>query len=292
MIHDFNYLRPSGVQEALELLANYKDDCKIICGGQSLLILMRQGLVATEYLIDIKRLDELNFVRYHHEDGLTLGAVTTHRTVEKSGLIRETYPVLCEMERKLASIQVRNWGTLGGNLAHADAAGDPAPVLMTLGARVKVGNAQATREIPLDEFYVDLFETALAEDEIILEIKIPPPAPRSASVYEKFNLLQSDQGIVAVAATIALHEDGSCKDVRIALGNSGPVTMRSKAAEACLVGNKLSDSLLDDAGAAAATEAEPITDIHASEEFRRHLVGVLTSRMVRNAWEKAASVGI
>jgi carbon-monoxide dehydrogenase medium subunit len=290
MIRDFHYLRPASVQEALELFGAYKDDCKIICGGQSLLILMRQGLVATEYLLDIKRLEELNFVRYHHEDGLTVGAVTSHRTVEKSALIGQTYPVLSAMERNLASIQVRNWGTLGGNLAHADAAGDPAPVLMSLGARVKVGNSSGTREIPLNEFYVDLFETALADDEIILEIKVPPPAPRTASVYEKFNLLQSDQGVVAVAATITLDADATCKDARIALGNSGPVTMRSKRAEQCLIGNRLSESLLEDAGAAAAEEAEPITDIHASEEFRRHLVRVLTGRMVRNAWDKAASV--
>lgn len=288
MIKDFHYLRPNTVSEALELIATYKDDCKIICGGQSLLILMRQGLVATEYLIDIKRVQELNHIEYDSTQGLRIGATTTHRAIETSALIKEKCTVLADMEVKLASIQVRNWGTIGGNLAHADAAGDPAPVLMTLDASVNVGSARGERIIPLDEFYVGLFETALEEDEIILEIHVPPIPARTASFYEKFNLLQSDQGIVAVGASVTLNSDSTCKQARIALGNSGPVTMRAKQAEQLLVGKKPSDELMEEVGLAASEEAEPIADIHASEEYRRHLVKVLTGRMVKNAWEKAA----
>jgi carbon-monoxide dehydrogenase medium subunit len=288
MINDFHYLRPNTVKEALDLISKYKDDCKIICGGQSLLILMRQGLVATDYLVDIKRVQELNYINYDSVEGLKIGAATTHRSIEKSRLIKEKFSVLTDMEVKLASVQVRNWGTIGGNLAHADAAGDPAPVLMTLGASVKVGNAKDVRVIPLHEFYVALFDTALKEDEILLEIQVPPLPPRTASVYEKFNLLQSDQGIVAVGASVTLDTDSTCKQARIALGNSGPVTMRAGQAEELLVGRKLSDDLLEDVGLAASEEAEPISDIHASEEYRRHLVKVLTGRMVKNAWDKAA----
>lgn len=288
MIKDFHYLRPNTVSEALDLISTYKDDCKIICGGQSLLILMRQGLVATEYLIDIKRLNELDHIEYDSTLGLRIGASTTHRSLENSALIKDKYRVLADMEVKLASIQVRNWGTIGGNLAHADAAGDPAPVFMTLNASVKVGSARGERIIPLDEFYVDLFETALEEDEIILEIQVPPMPPRTGSVYEKFNLLQSDQGIVAVGASITLNADSTCKEARIALGNSAPTTMRARQAEQLLVGKKLSDGLIEEVGLAASEEAEPIADIHASEEYRRHLVKVLTGRMVKNAWEKAA----
>ncbi len=286
MIHDFTYLQPGSVKEALAMLAEHKDDCKIICGGQSLLIVMRQGLVQVEYLIDIKRLEELNYITYDDKGGLKIGATTTHRAIEKSDVIAKKYPVLTDMEEKLASIQVRNWGTIGGNLAHADAAGDPAPVLTALNAAVKVGSAKGERVIPLEEFYTDLFETAMEPGEIILEVQVPAPAPKTGTAYKKFNLLESDQGIVAVAVSVTLDGD-TCKDARIVLGNAAPTSVRAKKAEGMLVGKKLTDAVFEKAGDAAAEECEPVGDIHASEEYRRHLVGVLTKRMAKEAFEQA-----
>ncbi len=287
MIHDFMYLQPGSVKEALAMLAEHKDDCKIICGGQSLLIVMRQGLVQVEYLIDIKGLNELNYIKYDDKGGLKIGATTTHRTIEKSDVIAKKYPVLVDMEEKLASIQVRNWGTIGGNLAHADSAGDPAPVLAALNATVKVGSAKGERTISLDEFYTDLFETAMEPGEIILEVQVPAPAPKSATAYKKFNLLESDQGIVAVAVSITLDGGDTCKEARIVLGNAAPTSIRAKKAESVLVGKKLTDALFEKAGEAASEECEPVGDIHASEEYRRHLIGVLTKRMAKAAFEQA-----
>ena len=130
MINDFTYLKPGTVKEALSMLSDHVDECKIVCGGQSLLIPMRQGLLVTEYLIDIKGLNELSYIKYDAKEGLKLGATTTHRLIEKSDVIKKYYPVLAVMEERLASVQTRNWGTIGGNLAHGDAAGDPAPVLI------------------------------------------------------------------------------------------------------------------------------------------------------------------
>ncbi|MBM3301072.1 MAG: FAD binding domain-containing protein, partial [Deltaproteobacteria bacterium] len=150
MIADFHYLKPSSLKEALEMLSEHKEDCKVICGGQSLLILLRQGLIVTGHLLDIKRLDELSYVNFDEAEGLKIGATTTHRAIEKSGLINDKFRVLADMESKLATIQTRNWGTIGGNLAHADPAGDPAPVLISMGASVKVGSASGTRVISLD----------------------------------------------------------------------------------------------------------------------------------------------
>ena len=291
MISDFTYLKPGSVKEALQMLAQHQDECKIICGGQSLLIILRQGLVTPENVIDIKGLDKLNYITYDAKGGLKMGATTTHRAIEKSKVIKEKYPVLVEMEEKLASIQVRNWGTIGGNLAHADAAGDPAPVLTAMGGSVKVGSASGERTIPLDDFYTDLFETAMKKDEMILEVQVPPRPARSATKYQKFNLLDSDQGIVAVAATITLKGDGSCQDARIVLGNAAATTIRAKKAEKVLIGSKFSDAVFEKAGAAAAAECEPVADIHASEEYRRHLVGVLTKRMAKAAWEQAKISG-
>ncbi len=291
MIHDFTYLQPGSVKEALAMLAEHKDDCKIICGGQSLLIVMRQGLVQTEYLIDFKRMNDLNYIKYDDKAGLRLGATTTHRAIEKSGVIAKRYPVLAEMEHRLASIQVRNWGTIGGNLAHADAAGDPAPVFTALNATVKVASAKGERSIPLEEFYTDLFETAMEPGELLVEVQVPPPVPKTGTAYQKFNLLESDQGIVAVAVSISLNGGGTCKDARIVLGNAAPTSIRAKNAESALIGKKLTDALFEKAGEAAAQECEPVGDIHASEEYRRHLIGVLTRRMAKAAFEQAKQMG-
>jgi carbon-monoxide dehydrogenase medium subunit len=287
MISDFTYLKPGSVKEALKMLAEHQEDCKVICGGQSLLIILRQGLVQPEYVVDIKGLKELNYITFDAKDGLKLGATTTHRAIEKSAVLKDKYPVLVEMEEKLASIQVRNWGTIGGNLAHADAAGDPAPVFMALGASVKVGSASGERVISLDDFYTDLFETAMNKDEIILEVQVPARPPKSGTKYQKFNLIESDQGIVAVAATVTLNGGGTCKDARIVLGNGAPTTIRAKEAEKVLIGSKLTDAVFEKAGEAAAAEAQPVSDIHASEDYRRHLIKILTKRMAKAAWEQA-----
>ena len=287
MIHDFTYLKPGSVKEALAMLAEHADECKVICGGQSLLIVMRQGLVAVDYLIDLKGLDELNYIKYDDKDGLKLGATTTHRNIEKSKVIKKNYPVLTAMEEKLASIQVRNWGTIGGNLAHADAAGDPAPVLISLGASVKLGSKKGDRVMSLEDFYTDLFETAMEHDEIVLEVQVPPAPPKSGSAYQKFNLLSSDQGVVAVAATVTSDKSGVCTDAKIVLGNAGVTPIRAKSGEKILIGKKLTDKLMAEAGEAAAGDADPVSDIHASADFRRHLIKVLTKRMVKQAWDQA-----
>ena len=291
MISDFAYLKPGSVKEALQMLAQHQDECKIICGGQSLLIVMRQGLVTPENVIDIKGLDKLNYITYDAKEGLKMGATTTHRAIEKSKVIKEKYPVLVEMEEKLASIQVRNWGTIGGNLAHADAAGDPAPVLTAMDASVKVASSSGERVIPLDEFYTDLFETAMNHDEIIVEVIVPPRPKKSATKYQKFNLLDSDQGIVAVAVTITLDGGDTCKDARVVLGNAATTSIRAKKAEKVLIGSKMTDAVFEKAGEAAAAECEPVADIHASEEYRRHLIKILTKRMAKAAFEKAKISG-
>ena len=287
MIHDFAYLKPGTLQEAMSMLAEHQDECKIICGGQSLLIVMRQGLVVTEYLIDVKGLKDLSYIKYNDKEGLKIGATTTHRAIEKSSAVKNKYPALVEMESKLASIQVRNWGTIGGNLAHADSAGDPAPVLISMKANIKIGSSSGEKIVPLDEFYTDLFETCLAKNEMVVEVQVPPVPAKTATKYQKFNLLDSDQGIVAVAATVTADGSGACKEARVVLGNAGVTPIRAKNAEKVLAGKKMSDALLEEAGQAAADECEPVADIHASEEFRRHLVKVLTKRMVKQAWEAA-----
>ena len=288
MIKDFEYLAPKTLGEALALLDKHGDECKVIAGGQSLLILMRQGLVAPAYLIDIKGLPGLATIKLDPKEGLKIGALVTHRAIEKSPEIQQRFGVLHEMERRLASIQTRNWGTIGGNLCHADPAGDPAPVLIAMNATVTVTSTKGPRTVPLEDFVLDYFETAMQHNELLTEIRVPTPAPQTGTVYSKFNVIESELGTVGVAVSITLSsKDRTCGDVRIVLGGAGPRPLRAKQAEAALRGKKITDDLLKEAGERAAAEAQPISDINASADYRRELLKVQVRRMAAEALSRA-----
>lgn len=288
MIHNFNYQRATSIKEALSLLEKYKEDCKIICGGQSLLILMRQGLVAPENLIDIKSVKELNAIDYNPKTGLKIGAATTHREIEKSPLIKKHFPVLADMEKNLASIQTRNWGTIGGNLAHGDPAGDPAPILIALKATVKMASIERERILPLEELFIDIFETALEEGELLTEIQVPILPEKTGIAYQKFNIIKNYLGMVSAAASVTLAQDSEkCTEARIVLGAAAAIPLRAKEAEQVLIGKKIDSKLLENAGKKASEECDPISDIHATETYRRVLVKILTTRVTGKAWEQA-----
>jgi carbon-monoxide dehydrogenase medium subunit len=287
MIRDFEYFAPKTLKEALTLLDKYGDDCKIIGGGQSLLILMRQGLVAPQYLISIKGLSELSYIK-DTKEGLKIGALTTHRAIEKSPVIQKKFSVLAEMEQRLASIQTRNWGTIGGNLCHGEPAGDPAPVLIALKATLTTAGLKGERSMAVEDFFLDYFEVALEPGELLTEIQLPAAPPHTGTAYTKFNVIQSDLATVGVAVSMTLgSSDGICQDIRIALGASAPTPMRAKKAEEVLRGKKITDALLKKAGEVASTEAQPISDIAASEEYRRELVRVLVARVGKEALARA-----
>jgi len=288
MIRDFEYFAPGTLDEALTLVDKYQDEAKVMAGGQSLLILMRQGLVAPDHLIDIKGISELDYINFDDETGLRIGGLTTHRSIEKSPLMQNGYGVLAEMERHVATIQTRNWGTIAGNLCHADPAGDPATVLVALNASVKLAGLQGERTIALDDFAVDFFETALEPNELLTEIRIPKCPPRTGTAYTKFNIIENELGIVGVAVSITLGSGNDlCEDVRIALGASAPIPLRAKKAEEILRGQKITNNLLAEAGEAAATEADPIADICASAEYRCELVKTLVARVGKEALARA-----
>jgi len=288
MIKDFKYFAPKTLKEALTLLDKYRDENKVIAGGQSLLILMRHGLVAPEYLINIKGISELDYIKSDVKEGLKIGALTTHRTIEKSPVMKNGYSVLAEMEQKLASIQTRNWGTIGGNLCHADPAGDPMPVLIALKATLKIASSNGERTMAAEDFCLDYFETALEPDELLTEIQIPPVPPYTGTAYTKFNIIENDTPTVGVAVSITLaSKDGNCQDARIVLGAAAPKPIRAQKAEEILRGKKLTDSLLKEAGEIASTECEPISDIHASAEYRQELVRVLVKRVAKEALDRA-----
>jgi CO/xanthine dehydrogenase FAD-binding subunit len=288
MIADYEYFAPKTAKEAFSLLSQYKEKAKMIAGGQSMLVIMKQGLVAPEYLIDIKGISALDYIKYDEGKDLRIGALTVHRAIEKSEVVQKHFGVLSEMERNLATIQTRNWGTIGGNLCHGDPAGDPAPILIALKAKLKVASLRGERIIEVEEFSKDYLEVDLKPDEMLTEIQVPTPPPHTGTAYEKLMVMKGDMGIIGAAVSITLKPgDGVCQDARIALGSAASVPLRAKKAEGKLIGKELNDALLAEASEVAATEAAPPADVHGSAEYRREMVKVFVKRVARIALERA-----
>lgn len=283
------YFAPKTVEEALALL--YREGGKIIAGGQSLLILMQRGLIAPKYLIDIKGISSLDYIKFDEKKGLRIGSLTTHRAIEKSPVIRERFSVLAETELKLGSIQTRNWGTMGGNLCNCDPRGDLAPVLIAMNGKLKMTSQRGERSIPVEDFSRNSFDTILEHDEILTEIQIPNPPPLTGTVYTKFTKREGDMAIVGIGVSMTLNwKDGTCKDARIALGAVAPIAMRAKRAERVLIGKEINDQLLEETARIAAEETRPISDIYASEKYRRELVKVLMRQAGREALGRAKKI--
>ena len=288
MIADFEYFAPKTVDEALSLLSRYGEEAKIIAGGQSMLVIMRQGLFAPEYLIDIKGISALEYIKNDEGKGLRIGALTIHRDIEKSPVIQKHFGVLSEMERNLATIQTRNWGTIGGNLCHGDPAGDPAPVFIALNAKLKLASSAGERIIDMEEFSKDYLEVDLQTGEMLTEIQVPIPPARTGTAYEKLMVMKGDMGTVSAAVSITLRPgDGVCENVRIALGSAASVPLRARKAESRLAGKVINDVLLAEAGEVASTEAAPPSDVHGSAKYRREMVKVFVKRVARIALERA-----
>ena len=288
MIKDFEYFAPKTVEEALSLLSQYKEEAKIIAGGQSMLVVMRQGILAPEYLIDVKGISALDYINYNEGEGLRIGALTIHRAIEKSPVIRNGFGVLAEMENNLATIQTRNWGTIGGNLCHGDPAGDPAPVFIALNAKLKLASKGGERIIDMEEFSKDYLEVALEPDEMLTEIQVPTPPPHTGTAYEKLMVMKGDMGIIGAAVSITLSpKNGVCQGARIVLSNAASIPLRAREAEKRLIGKVVKDDLLIEAGEVASAEADPPSDVHGSAEYRREMVKVFVKRAARKALEKA-----
>jgi carbon-monoxide dehydrogenase medium subunit len=290
-MNNFKYFPAKEVKEACALLSQYGEDAKILSGGQSLVTLMKQNFVVPSYIIDIKGISDLEYIHYSENDGLRIGGLATHRSVEKSDIIKEKFSMLAEMENTLASVAVRNWGTVAGNLCSADPASDLAPTLMSLGAEVTLTTVDAERVVKLEEFFVDLFETVLKPDEILTEIHIPNMV-RSGGRHMKFAHRATDLAVVNAATHLTLDESNQdvCKDVRIALGSVNPIPFRSKRAEEILRGQKINAVLIEKAAAITAEDIEPTTDLNGTEEFKRKIARVLAQRTIHAAADRARSI--
>ncbi len=285
-MRNFDFVSPETLPEALAFLDKWREGCRVIAGGQSLLNILKQGLIAPEVLVDIKGISELNYLRYDEAEGLRIGAATTHRAIELSPLVRGRYGVLAEMESHLAGVQIRNWGTIGGNLCIADPTGDPAPPLMAMNVQVTIASSQGERTIALEDFFVDYYETVLEPHELLTEIRVPPVPDRTAVTYTKFRNVEGDSPIVGAAVSLALDPGGSCREIRIALGGVAPTPVRARKAEEILRGKVLNAGLIQKAAEAVSDDTAAIPDIVASEEYKEKIARVLVRRMIKEAWGK------
>jgi carbon-monoxide dehydrogenase medium subunit len=284
---EFDYVAPTTLQEAIAVLEQ-KPDAKILAGGHSLIPLLKFRLASVTTLVDINRIDGLSYIR---EEGgwLKIGAMTREADLDHSPLIRDKYPLLADATRMIADPLVRNMATVGGNLAHADPANDHPAVMLAYGAVIVATGPNGLREIPITEFFTDLFTTALAPNEILSEIRIPAHKAGDGGCYQKLERKVGDYATAAVAVQIHIGANGMCDTAGIGLTNVGAMPIKAIAAEQALVGSKLDDGAIKRAAQLAADAAQPQSDYRGTEEYKRALVKTLTVRALRKALERASN---
>ena len=292
-MRNFDYLEPTTVAEACALLKQHAGEAKVFAGGSHLTILMKQGLYQPKTLVNIKKIPELKGISYDEKEGLCIGALATHREIETSALVQEKFPVLCEAEREVANIRVRNMGTVGGNLASGEPLTDLSQIFIALDAKAKITGAAGERVIAVEELFVDFYTTSLAEDEVLTGVVLPPLPPRSGIDYIRFSSSSVvDKPSAGVAVRVLLESDReTVQAARIVLGCVGPTPARARKAEGLLAGKKLTTERCQEAGNIASQECSPTSDLRGSEQYKRAIVGTLVKRAATKAWERAANIG-
>jgi len=286
---NFDYLEPTTVAEACALLSQHGGTAKVFAGGAHLTILMKQGLLEPKTLVNIKKIPELKGIRYDNVTGLTLGALVTHRELETSALVREKFPVLCEAEREVANIRVRNMGTVGGNLASGEPLTDLAQIFIALDGKVKIAGPTGVRTIAVEELFLDFYTTSLTEDEILTQVVLPPLPPRSGIEYIRFSSSSVvDKPSAGVAVRLTLDSGAeTIQTARIVLGCVGATPVRARKAEALITGKELTQELAAEAGSAASQECSPTSDLRGSEQYKREIVRTLVTRAAVKAYQRS-----
>jgi carbon-monoxide dehydrogenase medium subunit len=276
---NFDYLEPTTIAEACALLKQHGAAAKVFAGGAHLTILMKQGLLEPASLINLKKIADLKGIRVDAQGGLIIGALVTHRELETAALVREKFPVLCEAEREVANIRVRNMGTIGGNLASGEPLTDLAQIFIALDGMVRIAGPNGPRSIAVEELFVDFYTTSLAEDEILTAVVLAPLPARSAIEYIRFSSSSVvDKPAAGVAVRLTVNSDGTIQIARIVLGCVGATPVRARKAEALMVGKKLTAELAQAAGGLASQECSPTSDLRGSERYKRAIVKTLVQR--------------
>ncbi len=278
----FKYFAPTTIDAALALLAEHGDAAKVLAGGQSLTPMMNFRLVTPSILIDLNRIAELAYIR-ERDGSLAIGAMTRQRAVERDLLIVQRAPLVAETMPFIAHLQIRNRGTFGGCLAHADPAAYLPAVAMATNAKLKVKSAKSERWVEARDFFTGLFSTVLQPDELLVEIVIPPMPARTGYAFQEMSRRHGDYALAGVACAVTLDEHGACADARIVLLGLGVQPIDAHGATKQLIGSKPDAEAIRAAAEAVDAEIDPSSDIHASAQFRQHLAKVLTRRAVEAA---------
>jgi carbon-monoxide dehydrogenase medium subunit len=281
----FEYHAPDSVDAAVALLSQYGDEAKLLAGGHSLLPMMKLRFAEPTHLVDINRIDSLKGIR---EDGgeIVIGAMTTENELIASSLLQQKCPLLPEAALQIADPQVRNRGTIGGDIAHGDPGNDHPALMMALDATFTLVGPKGSRQVAATEFYIDTFYTSLEADEILTEIRFAPLGKGTGTAYHKLKRKTGDFATAAAAAVIEMSGD-SCKQARIALTNLAPTALRASDAEAVLAGKKITDELIEQAAQKAMAMCSPVEDMRGDAEYKTHMGGEMTRRAIRTAVERA-----
>ncbi len=284
---NFEYVSPATVTEAAQFLQQHPDDAKILAGGQSLIPILKLRLAAPRFVVDIGRIQELKAIR--EDDGnLEIGSLVRHVEIERSPIVAQHCPLLAETAAEIGDMQVRNRGTIGGSLAHADPAGDFPAAILALGAVLVAESITGTREIGADHFFLDIMTSALEPNEILTSIRVPKAGPRTGTAYVKFHQQASGFAIVGVASIVILDGQGQVADSRVAVTGVDSMPYRAQQVEESLRGTAATSQDIASAAAFAAQGVEPLSDIHASSQYRAYLAAVFTRRSLEKAARRAA----
>ncbi len=278
----FDYFAPATLDEAFALLEKHGDEAKILAGGHSLIPMMKLRFAQPETLIDINNIPGLSYIK--EEDGhLKIGAMTRESDLEHSDVIANKYPIFTDASKLIADPQVRNMGTIGGNLAHGDAANDHPAVMFALRASVVISGSGGSRTVPIDEFFYGFYTTAIQETEILTEITIPTPTGKTGNAYHKLERKVGDYATAGVAIQLSVDDDGVCTYAGIGLTNVNPTPMRAARSEEALLGSKLTESDIKAAAKFASEDCNPSADLRGDVDYKRAMVEVITRRMINKA---------
>ena len=282
----FDYHPATSVDEAIALLQQYADDAKLLAGGHSLLPTMKLRLAQPGHIIDLGRISGLSYIR--EEDGaVAVGAMTKYATIERSDVLKRYFALLPEGTAEIGDQQVRNRGTIGGSIAHSDPAADTPGIVLALKADILAQGPNGVRTIKADDFFMDLFQTALQPDEVITEIRFAKPPAHTGSAYTKLPNKASHYAVVGCAAVVSLDNDGTCTSASVVITGASVKPTRASSVEAALVGKKLDDASVADAASHAADGLELVEDIHGSKAYRGQMCTVMARRAVLKAAERA-----
>ena len=281
-MRDFFFHAPNDVKGVLSLLDEHGEDARVMAGGTAMMLIMKQSLLDANHVVSLQNVQGLNYI--NRENGsLRIGALTKHRDVETSSEIKKSNPLLAEVYSRIATIRIRNVATVGGGLAHSDPAQDPQPTLLALGATVKVASTSEEREIPLSEFLLDYYETALQPGEVITELVVPDPPKGSEGVYIKYLPRTADDYPTVGVVAIGLVVDGICQDVRLGLGALASTAIRATTVEDFLKGKEVSAQNVRQAAEAVAEIVDPLTDPRGSADYKRDMAVVFARRALERA---------